>query len=267
MSKYKSKKDMYKQIYKVTYVANIHGMIDESKYINVLQKLSMSGFKTYHISDFEKLTMHMENIGLYDSFNISLLLHLRDTNYKKMSEIAIRFEDIGKIFSVKKIMIVDRIHKIRNVIKNKLDVQKSFKRIDTLNNFNLNLKMDGDNICKNKYLSTTKIEDEWQYHTRNDIMNRLHLLCQKYYTLEQLKFMNVELKYVSEINTYSHKQLETFYMNVMKNIENSFKDWMTICKMYIDIEVNYSECCNNMITGTGTNLNLKHFNIDIKNST
>ena len=266
MSKYKSKKDMYKQIYKVTYIANINGMIDESKYINVLQKLSMGGFKTYHINDFDKLTMHMQTIGLNDSFNISLLLHLRDTNYKKVSDIAIRFEDIGKIFSVKKIMIVDRINKIRNLIKNKLDIIKAFKKIDTQNNFYLNVKMDNETMCNKKLLNKTIIEDEWKFHTRNDIMNRLHLLCQKYFTLEQLKFMNVELKYLSEINAYSHKQIETYYLDVLKNIDNSFKEWMTICKMYIDIEVNYSECCNSMIIGMDTSLNLKHFNVDIKNS-
>ena len=64
-------------------------MIDETRYIDTLQKLSMEGFKTYHIDNFDKLSLHFQSIGLNDSFNISILMHLRDTNYKKMSDVAL----------------------------------------------------------------------------------------------------------------------------------------------------------------------------------
>ena len=59
----KSRKDLYKQIYKVTYIANINKMINETRYIAILQKLNMEGFKTYHIDDFDKLTLHLQSIG------------------------------------------------------------------------------------------------------------------------------------------------------------------------------------------------------------
>lgn len=331
----KSKKEMLIQIYRVTYIANINKMIDETRYINVLQKITMNGFKTYHIEDFDKLTLYMQNIGLNDSFNISILLHLRDTNYKKMSEIAILFTDIGEIFSHKKRKMVDRIHKIRKLIKNKLILIKSFKKIERLSNYKLFLKMNNYKnntedcvsnnnpikhinyiIFNNKFnnndnnideqveintdidseddseihshidtefnpnfglttnsliqtsnkLSTNKINIEWHHHTRNDIMERLHLIAQKYFTLDQLKYMNVKLKYISEIDILSHEDIEIYYFDTLINIECSLKEWITICKMYIDIEVNYAECCEKIIIGLPTFLELKHFNIDIKNN-
>ena len=122
----RSKKEMYKQIYKVTYLANINGMIAESRFIDVLQKISSYGFKTYHINNFDRLTMYMENIGLTDSFNISILLYLRDTHYKKISTIAINFEEIGKVFSNKRKRMIDRVYSICKILKKKNKSNKIF---------------------------------------------------------------------------------------------------------------------------------------------
>ena len=133
----KSRKDLYKQIYGVIYIANIKQMINEIKYIDVLQKLSMSGFKTYHIEDFDKLTIHLKSIGLNDSFNISILMHLRDTNYKKISDVAILFSDIGEIFSLKKRKMVDRMQSIRKILKHKINLIKVFKKLDKISNFSI----------------------------------------------------------------------------------------------------------------------------------
>jgi len=260
-----SGKDLYRQIYKVTYVANINQMIDEMKYINVLQILSMNGFKTYHIDNFDKLTLHMKKIGLTDSFNISILLHLRDVNYKKISDVSLLFEDVGQIFSYKKDTMICRIQKIRKLLKKKLAVIKSFKKIEKMGNFNStnNMKTDDIQISSNSMIKN-KIEDEWKYNTRNDIMERLHLLAQKYFTLKQFEYMNVELKYVSEIENMTHRQLEEYYLKSLSNIEKSLKEILITCRMYIDVEVNYVECCDRMVCGLKTNLNLKHFNISIR---
>src|SRR5205814_2164908 len=70
-----------------------------------------------------------------DYYDISILIHLRDTNYKKMYDIAILFPDIGEIFSMKRKCMVDRINKIRKILKKKLDLMKSFKKIDRLSFF------------------------------------------------------------------------------------------------------------------------------------
>ncbi len=273
----KNKKETFKQIFTVTYVANINKLIDESKYIEVLQNLSMGGFKTYHVNDFDKLTMYMQTIGQNDSFNISLLLHLRDTNYKKMTEIALNFDEIRDILSVKKTTMVDRMHQIRTIIKDKLDFIKAYKRVDTIKSFNAFIKIGNipcirnisttsntSNTPKSK-MSDTMIGSEWENYTKQDIIDRLHLLCQKHFTLDQMKLMNVELKYVSEISNMSHEHLESYYFDVIKNIESSLKEWLMICKMYVDIEINYIECCDDFLNGKKTTLNLRNFNIDIRN--
>lgn len=337
----KSRKDLYKQIYKVTYIANINKMINETRYIDILQKLSMEGFKTYHIDDFDKLTLHLQSIGLDDSFNISILMHLRDTNYKKMSEVAVLFNDIGEIFAMKKKKMVDRMHNIRKILKRKLDMIRSFKKIEKINSFSVLDGMDRggdeknnimnslmsrneiDDLCdtdrstsyddsashdsykkisdnllasdseiyrqlqsrreqtnilsykqnkmdtsidpRKRKMSRQKIEFEWRYHTKSDIIDRLHLLAETHFTLNQLRYMNIELKYVSDIEKMAHIDLERYYLDVVNKIDRSLKEWMTICRMYIDIEVNYVECCENMINGTRTYLDLKHFSIDIRN--
>ena len=224
----KNKKDTFRQIFTVTYIANVNKLINESKYIEVLQNLSLGGFKTYHVNDFEKLVMYMQTIGLDDSFNISLLLHLRDTNYKKMTDIALVFDKIGEILSVKKHTMVDRMHQIRSLIKEKLDFIKAYKRIDTIKSFSNFIKV-GTIPCINsktenyQKLSKTLIESQWESHTKQDIIERLHLLCQNHFTIEQMKQMHVELKYASEINIMSHKQLEQYYFDVIKNIHVPIK--------------------------------------------
>lgn len=324
-------------------------MINETRYIDILQKLSMEGFKTYHIDDFDKLTLHLQSIGLNDSFNISILMHLRDTNYKKMSEIAVLFNDIGEVFAMKKKKMVDRMHNIRKILKRKLDMIRSFKKIEKISSFAI---LDGvdkgdrikemidspmpdhsndaygsrgdsydsdsstdskrriedcsmscseseqdisDNLTTNntaiyyqfrsrkqtktittvdrsktatarkQRMSKQRIESEWRYYTKSDIIDRLHLLAERHFTLNQLRYMNVELKYVSEIERMSHIELERYYLDVVNKIDRALKEWMTICRMYIDIEVNYVECCENMINGNETCLDLKHFSVDIRN--
>ena len=297
----KSRKDLYKQIYKVTYIANINKMINETRYIDILQKISMEGFKTYHIDDFDKLTLHLQSIGLKDSFNISILMHLRDTNYKKMSEIAVLFTDIGDVFAIKKKKMVDRMHNIRKILKRKLDMIKSFKKIEKLSGFaildgtdkryemnymmkkpenntrdeseinhhshirrRLTKKSDTGYVSQRQVMSKQRIESEWRHYTKSDIIDRLQLLAENHFTLNQLRYMDIDLKYISEIEKMSHIELERYYLTVVNKIDRSLKEWMTICRMYIDIEVNYVECCENMINGSDTCLDLKHFSIDIR---
>ena len=113
-------------------------------------------------------------------------------------------------------------------------------------------------------MSKQRIESEWKYYARTDIIDRLHLLVEHYFTLNQMQYMR-DLKYASEIASMTLIELERYYLNVVNKIDTSLKEWMTICRMYIDIEINYVECCENMINGTNTYLNLKHFSVDIRN--
>lgn len=242
----REKKELYIQIYKIAYIANINNFIEDTKYINVLQQLSINGFKTYFIDNFNKLVIHMHNIGLIDSFNVSMLIYLRDINYKQLSEIAILFGDIGRIFSCKKRKMVYRVNIIRKIIKCKIFVIKSFKKIEKL----------GDAMTNNIKL--------WYYNSRIDILDRLHLLVNKYYSIEQLRYMGVEIKHITEINNMNYINIESYYSSVVKKIHSVLKGWLLICRLYIDIEINYYECCENIIKGNTTTLHLKHFNVNIK---
>lgn len=263
----KSKKETYKDIYNVFYIATIKNMINEHIYIDVLQKLSMAGFKTYHIDNFEKLTLHLQSIGLNDSFNISILMYLRDTNYKKMSEIAILFDEIGEIFALKKKKMVDRMLIIRKILKQKLDLIKVFRKIEKITNFSVISESENQllklNLNKIK-MSKSMIESEFKHYIKLDIIDRLHLIAERHYTLNQLQYMGVELKYVSEIQKMSHDDLENYFIDVLNKIDKSIKSWITICRIYIDIEINYIECCQNISNGIKTVLDLKHFTINIK---
>lgn len=257
-----SKKELYKQIFKITYLSIINGLISENRYIDILQKLTMNGFKTYHIPNFDKLIIYMHNMGIINAFNISILIHFRDINYKILSNIAKTFNDIRDIFSIKKKNMINRISEIHDIIKQKLDVIKSFRKVDAYNSINSTLNTNISNKQK-RYLSNTHIRKEWNYYTRCDIMDRLHLLVNKYYTLDELLFMNVKLKLVSVLNTYSCYNLETYYNNVIKTIDTTLREWLNVCKIYIDIEINYLECCKTIINNKTTKICLEHFIIHI----
>lgn len=283
----RNKKDMYRQIYKIIYLANINNIINESKYIDILQKISNDGFKTYHVEDFDRLTMYMQNIGLNDSFNISLLLYLRDINYKKLSEIAMAFDDVGIIFSAKKNKMVDRVHLIGKFFKNKLKIIKSFKKIDIYSNISKiidnenpikkNYIYDNDQYyqCDNKKLQNNNVQNEkmkikiskiknmWKYNTKNEIINRLYLIANEHYNISQLKLMEVEIKSLYEIENLNYELLELYYINVIKKIELTLREWEMLCRMYVDIEINYVECCHALYNNKKTILKLKNFNIKI----
>lgn len=274
----RSKKEQYKKMYMNTYNAHINKIISENEYINVLQILNMKGFKTYHIDNFDVLTKHLHTIGLYDSFNINTLVNIRDLIYNKLATIALAFIDIGEIFSVKKQKMISRINDIQKLLKHKMKCIHAFKNVDNVTSNLSNEYLDEilgialsyellpdqnkldtngsiENNAINKIRSKYK-DSDWAFYVRKDITERLHLLVQVHYTLEQLKFMNIKLKLVSEIDMMSHSHLRKYYMYVIDTIETALKHWMTMCKDYIDIEINYVECCDDMINGHPTRLNV-----------
>jgi len=273
----RNKKEMYKNIYRNAYNANINNTISESKYIDILQSLSMKGFKTYHVENFNIFTKNLQLQGLYDSFNISVLINMRDLTYKHICSIALMFEDIGNIFAVKKKNMINRINSIRKLLKNKLKCITAFKRVDivtsirnsdvhnslldttyTANTFN-NIYNNNDSIDSQTIQTPLpkRLESDWEYYVKKDIIERLHLIVQVHYTLEQLKFMNIKLMLISDINNMTHNELRKYYVYVIDKIEKSIKFWMDTCRNYIDIEINYVECCENMINNLPTQLTIK----------
>lgn len=247
----KKRKEIYKRIFLVSYIAVIRGEIDEKKYICILEKLNQVDFKTYNINNFSKMLDYLNVCGFNDAYNISALLNLRDINYKKISEIALNFEDIGSIFSYKKKDITYRITKIRKMIIAKLKIIESFEKLDIYDSEN--------NINNETILPKTFIYEEWVYYTRKEIINRLHILAQKYFTLEQLQYLNVELKHIIDIENMKITDLEKYYYSVMTHIKKAYKNWIDLCELYIDIEINYLENIENIENGSGTILTTNHY--------
>lgn len=253
----RNKKEAYKNIYTCACIANINKEISEDRYIVILQKLSAKGFKTYHINDFTSFIEKLRTVGLYDSFNISLLMHMRDLAYKKISEISLIFDVIGEIFSFKKKTMIERIKNISDLLKIKLELIHAFKLID-----NISSKLDLMSDSKCNFINKSSIleknqQNRFESHTRYEIINRLHLLAQKHYTLPQLKYMNVKLIHISEIENMTNDLLQNYYTHVTNEIESNIKDWIMLCKNYIDIEINYIEYCEKMIKGEPTHLYVK----------
>ena len=247
----KKKREIYKRIFLVSYIAIIRGEIDEKKYIRILEKLNQVDFKTYNINNFSKMLDYLHLCGFNNAYNISMLLNIRDIHYKKISDIALKFEDIGNIFSYKKKDITYRITKIRKKLISKLKIIEAFEKLDTY---------DTENNPNNETILTKDvIYNEWIYYTRREIINRLHILISQYFTLEQLEYMNVELKHIIEIENMKITDLEKYYYNVIECIKSVYKNWISICELYIDIEINYLENIENMEHGLTTMLNSYKF--------
>ena len=183
--------------------------------------------------------------------------------------------------------MVDRVHLIGKFFKNKLKIIKSFKKIDIYSNISKiidnenpikkNYIYDNDQYyqCDNKKLQNNNVQNEkmkikiskiknmWKYNTKNEIINRLYLIANEHYNISQLKLMEVEIKSLYEIENLNYELLELYYINVIKKIELTLREWEMLCRMYVDIEINYVECCHALYNNKKTILKLKNFNIKI----
>lgn len=254
--KSKSKKQIFKELYQAIYVANIKGLIDENRYIRVLQSISENGFKTYHVDNFSKLTIHLKKLKLNKSYTISVLLYLRDDNYRKIIETSKYFKNVRKIlFSKNKKKMVEKINIINRILNNKLTIAKAFvkhEKIETIYYGGMhNTKLD-DSIIKN----------EWFYYNRQDIINRLHNLIEVF-TLDQLKYIGVELIRSDVLHKTNTVDLQEYYNRTIHKIISTLKIWKKICLLYIDVDFGYLEACNDINLKKNVYLKLKMFRINI----
>lgn len=238
-----NKKSFYILLYKVIYIAIINNLISENKYIDILQRMNMNGFKTYHINSFDKLSVQMCEYGLNNSFNISILLYLRDRSYKYLSEIAHKNPDIGTILFAKNKNIIDRIGLIIKLIRRKIKILKAFKKIDKYDTINLYLNIENPSSIKN----------QWKNIMRKDILDRLYLLGYKHYSITQLHYMDVDIQLVSALNEYPYEKLEIYYLDTINKIDKSLRGWLMECEKYIDVENNYVKTCQ-CIMSSGNNV-------------
>jgi hypothetical protein len=180
-----NKKKLFKDIYQAIYVANIKGLIDENRYIRVLQSISENGFKTYHINNFDRLAIHLKELDLNRSYIISILLYLRDENYRKIVEISRYFKEVRAILSLRDKKMVERIHIVSKFLREQLLTAKSFIKPERMESIY-------QGSMPGAKLSMDRIREEWFYHNRQDIINRLHELVDQF-SLDQLKFIGVDL--------------------------------------------------------------------------
>jgi hypothetical protein len=182
--------------------------------------------------------------------------------------------------------MIDRVDDIRDIMKKQVFIMNAFKKLDVTppsyeciknvsdGNYNINT------ICRNEntidgideaimappvILTRTlqefeKIINSWEYYVRLDIMNRLYLIAYTHFTLDQLKFLDVDLKKVSDLENMNLTTLIAYYVKAVKQIRMKIKRLIILCKMYIDIEIDYAKCCSDMANNLPTHLTL---NVDV----
>ena len=250
-----SKKKLFKDIFQAIYVANIKGMVDENRYIRVLQSISENGFKTYHIDDFDRLTIHLKEMNKHRSFVISILLYLRDENYRKIVELSQYFKDIRSILMTKNKKMVERIHTISKFLRDKMDIARCFLKEERMESIFFG-KIPG------APLSDEKIREEWFHHNRQDIITRLHNLVDQF-SLDQLEFIGVDLIRSDILAKTNNADLQNYYNRTIDRIITTIKSWKRTCLMYVDVDLNYLETCLDINAGREPKLKLKSFQINI----
>ena len=242
------RKDQYIKIYQIIYIATIHHMIDETRYIVILQALNKNGFKTYHVDDFEKLILYMRSIGMNNGFAISLTIHLRDLAYRKLLDTARLSDDIGLILGCKKIQMVYRVDSIKKYLEHAKTLMRSFEKIESYQSYQPNYLID-------------RSDTTWHCEMRRDIIRRLYLLSHKHFTIIQLQHMGVVPRLASELTRLAYPMLETYYLNTVRKIFVAMDVLVDVCELYSEIDTSYAVSCGQLIRGFPAVIMLKHFQI------
>jgi hypothetical protein len=250
-----NKKKLFKDIYQAIYVANIKGLIDENRYIRVLQSISENGFKTYHINNFDRLTIHLKELKLNRSYIISILLYLRDENYRKIVEISRYFKEVRSILSMKNKKMVERIHITSKFLRDRLIIARAFIKQEKMESIYQGA-MPGARINSNK------IKEEWFHYNRQDIINRLHNLVDQF-SLDQLKFIGIDLIRSDIIARTNNVDLQDYYDRTVRRIIATIKSWKRTCLLYVDVDLGYLETCYEINAGREPKMKLKSFRVDI----
>lgn len=238
-----SKKDSYKKKFTQLYNSVIYKYISEKDYIKELQELNSKGFKTYHINTIIDMLTNMQKNELLHAYKITHIIHTRDLLYKDISSFALEFDDIGNIFSSKKTNIIERMHLITDILATKQLCINAFKKIESPS------PSQSPSQSQSPLSSSVLVNSDSSYSRDNnnalcksiksDIINRLHQLLQKHYSLRQLKFMNIQLKLSTDIDNMSCMDLFLYYTYVIEKISNELMRWKYLCSQYIATERNY----------------------------
>lgn len=224
-----SQKQLFIQIYKILFLSTLKKSTSQHDYINILQNLCVNGFKTYHIDNFNKVLLVLQQNELLYAHKISSIIHKRDTNHKIIIEFLKYFRKINKLCVKGKLSIIEKVEFISKLCIEKEKIVKAFINIDgvipRLNN---------------------SVNRNFAYYQKCDIIQRLHDLL-KYFTLSQLIYMNIEIKLRSEIEDMNNGELVNYYKLIIRSILDKLSIVKEACRSYIDNEINYVECYKEII--------------------
>ena len=146
----------------------------------------------------------------------------REENFRKIL-ILKNILFVKKIIDIDKIKMKTKIMTLINKSENLLKVTKSFMKFD----FNF----------------LTDICESIQRTNKYEIINRLKLLL-NYFNINDLTFMNVEIRKISEINNMNFNDLFIYYTDVFDSIENSLNLIIELCNYHNSIESKYVKYCH-----------------------
>ena len=69
--------------------------------------------------------------------------------------------------------------------------------------------------------------------------------------------MNIPMFHLEELELFL--DLENYYIDCVNNIDTKIKEYIEICNIFIQIEEDYNFCCNKLINGDITMLNLRYY--------
>ena len=235
------KKELFCETYKYLYVALINNLIDTKKYVSNVCLLNNNGFKLYHIKLIEKLIYYLIKIN-NEAFMMTMIIYMRDIYYKKIMDMCTKKNNkLGTIMCQKKVPILERINLIIESLKKKKEIMNSFNKIELYENISLSICSGYDeegeansNLGSKKSIS--QIENIWKSTNKKEMMERLKLLVELHFDIEQLKKMGVEIKKKSDVELMQYNDVEHFYKMTVFKIMISLNSDIHLCEDYQSVE-------------------------------
>jgi hypothetical protein len=178
----------------------------------------------------------MKDNGEDNAFNITTLTYVRESNFKNILLIGDFVDDVRDI-NMTMVTIQSKINMIKRVLKDKMNVLRSFKKVEKINVNESEFLIDNEDRKKN-------VIKNYVYHTKNDIINRMKDLVDNHYSIETLNHIGVNIMHIDEIMKMSNQQLDEYYEMMIKKIEGKIIAWIELCETYVAIENKYVKCCD-----------------------
>jgi hypothetical protein len=201
-------KNIICDIFKITYISLISGLIDELLFIKILIKLKSNRFNFSLFENIKFLILYLEHINIINSYQALIIFYAESLFYNKLSDFSYNFSDLGNIFSNKKCDMIFRMNKISDLLNNKLKLINAF-RIEQIQ-FDSNYVVD---------------TDIWKY----EIIDRMKILINKYFSIEQIQYFGIIPLKLSFALNMNYLDINQYYCHMIHTIENNFDDIINCC--------------------------------------